>query len=165
MIQVLGDYLSAMSDLVDRHGGTLDEFAGEGLMALFGAPDEIPAPKQAQFSIKAALAMQPKLPELDESWRTLGLGADLRVRIGINTGMVSVGSYASPGRMTYTAVGIETNIASRIQAASQSGCIWVSDTTYQLVREEFEFKPRGEVECKGVHYPVKVFEVPKKQLQ
>lgn len=158
MTQVLGDYLSTMSDLVDQHGGTLNEFAGDGLMALFGAPDESPAPKQAQFSIKAALAMQAKMPELNESWRVLGLGTDLRVRIGINTGMVSVGSYGSRGRMTYTAVGIHTNIASRIQAAAEPGSIWISDATYQLVREEFDFKPRGELDCKGVHYSVKVFE-------
>lgn len=159
MTQVLGDYLFAMSDLIDRHGGTLNEFAGDGLMALFGAPDEAPAPKQAQSSIKAALAMQAKVPELNESWRVLGLGADLRVRIGINTGMVSVGSYGSSGRMTYTAVGMQTNIASRIERAAEPGGIWVSDATYQLARDEFPFKPRGEVECKGVHYPVKVFEV------
>lgn len=157
MTQVLSDYLSAMADLVDEHGGTLNEFAGDGLMALFGAPDECAFADQGRNSVRAAMAMQARMPELNQSWRALGLECDLRVRIGINTGTVSVGSYGSSGRMTYTAVGLQTNIAARIEAAATPGSIWISDATYQLIQQEFAFEPQGEVLCRGVHDPVKVY--------
>lgn len=159
MTRVLSDYLSAMSDLVDAAGGTLNEFAGDGLMALFGAPDEVAPMEQAQRSLRAALAMQEKMVALSESWRVLGLGRALKVRIGINTGMVSVGSYGSPGRMTYTAVGLVTNIAARLQEAAEPGQILICETTYQLAREEVDCAPRGELDCKGVHYAVPVYAV------
>jgi len=157
--QVLSDYLSAMSQLVDAAGGTLTEFAGDGLMALFGAPDEVMPIEQARRSIRAALAMQAKMRELGESWRVFGLGKALAVRIGINTGMVSVGSYGSQGRMTYTAVGLVTNIAARVEAGAEAGQILISESTYQLVRDEVDCTPRGGLDCKGVHYPVPVYAV------
>lgn len=157
--QVLSDYLSAMSSLVDTAGGTVNEFAGDGLMALFGAPDEVAPMEQARRSIRAALAMQAKMQELSESWRVLGLGKALQVRIGINTGMASVGSYGSQGRMTYTAVGLVTNIAARVESAAEPGQILISETTYQLVRDEADCTPRGGLDCKGVHFPVLVYAV------
>jgi class 3 adenylate cyclase len=79
------------------------------------------------------------------------------MRVGINTGTVSVGSYGSRGRMTYTAFGLQTNITSRIEQAAAPGSVMVSDSTYHLARDAFHFEARGEVECKGVHYPVPVY--------
>lgn len=157
--QVLSDYLSAMSDLVDAAGGTLNEFAGDGLMALFGAPDEVAPREQVHRSIRAALAMRAKMLELSEAWRRLGLSRALKVRIGINTGMVSVGSYGSPGRRTYTAVGLVTNIAARLEGAAEPGQILISETAYQLVHDEVDCTPRGGLDCKGVHAPVPVYAV------
>ncbi|MGH8458952.1 MAG: adenylate/guanylate cyclase domain-containing protein, partial [Nevskiales bacterium] len=104
-----------------------------------------------------AQAMQARLPELNARWRKLGLGAALQIRVGINTGMVSVGSYGSEGRMTYTAIGLQTNIAARIQSHCEPGGILISDATWQLIHEAIECTPKGEVQCKGVHYPVAVY--------
>ena len=160
MTEVLNDYMSAMADLIEQHGGTLNEFAGDGLMALFGAPEAMTPEDQARNAIQAAQAMQAKMPKLNEQWRKLGLGAELTTRIGINTGMVSVGSYGSQGRMTYTAIGLQTNIASRIESAAEPGKTLISDATWQLVSNEISCEPRGEVECKGVHFPIKVYSAP-----
>ena len=85
------------------------------------------------------------------------MGNALEIRIGINTGMVSVGSYGSDGRMTYTAIGLQTNIASRIESAARPGEILISEASWQLVNDTVACEPRGEVECKGVHFPVKVY--------
>lgn len=155
--QVLSEYLSAMANLIDEHRGTLNEFAGDGLMALFGAPQFMEPAEQARQAIAAAQAMQAGMPALNDSWRRLGLGTALEIRIGINTGMVSVGSYGSQGRMTYTAIGLQTNIASRIESRAQAGQILISDATWQLIRDELRCEPRGEIECKGVHYPIQVY--------
>ena len=154
---LLVDYLSGMAGKIEDFGGTLNEFAGDGLMALFGAP-EIQEPEvQARQAIAAAREMQALMSQLNERWLRLGIGRPLRMRVGINTGTVSVGSYGSRGRMTYTAFGLQTNITSRIEQAAAPGSVLVSDSTYHLAREAFVLEPRGEVECKGVHYPVPVY--------
>ena len=158
MTEVLNTYLSNMVDIIEQHGGTLNEFAGDGLMALWGAPNSLAPEDQARQAINAAQAMQAQMPVLNEQWRKLGLGTELKARIGINTGMVSVGSYGSQGRMTYTAIGLQTNIASRIESKAEPGETLISDASYQLIRDEINCEPKGEVECKGVHYPVKVYQ-------
>ena len=79
--------------------------------------------------------------------------------MGINTGMLSVGSFGSQGRMTYTAIGLQTNVTARIQAQCQPGGILLSDASWQLIREEVQCTPKGEIEVKGVHFPIKVYEV------
>lgn len=155
--QIINDYMSTMATLIDEHHGTVNEFIGDGLMALFGAPEELEPEDQAQKAIAAAQAMQNKMPELNRRWRKLGLGEELKIRIGINTGVLSVGSFGSEGRMTYTAIGLQTNIAARIQSHCEPGGILISDATYALVEGEVDFEPRGEVECKGVHFPIKVY--------
>ena len=157
MTEVLNEYMSSMANLIEQHGGTLNEFAGDGFMALFGAPDAMAPEDQVRSAVAAASEMQAKMPQLNEQWRKLGLGSELKVRIGINTGMVSVGSYGSQGRMTYTAIGLQTNIASRIESKAAAGETLISDASYQLIHDEINCEARGEVECKGVHFPVKVY--------
>lgn len=157
---VVNEYLSAMADLIEKHGGTLNEFAGDGLMALFGAPELLEPEDQALRATRAASEMQARMPLLNERWRKVGIGEPLGLRIGINTGVLSVGSFGSNSRMTYTAIGLQTNIASRIQTQCSPGGVLISDATWQLVRDRVECSPKGEFEVKGVHYPVKVYEVP-----
>jgi len=154
---LLVDYLSGMAEKVEKFGGTLNEFAGDGLMALFGAPNYVEPEQQARQAVSAAREMQDLMSQLNERWLRVGIGRPLKMRVGINTGTVSVGSYGSQGRMTYTAFGLQTNITSRIEQAAAPGSVLVSDSTYQLARDAFAFEPRGEVECRGVHYPVPVY--------
>lgn len=159
--QVVGEYMAAMADIVDAHKGTVNEFVGDGLMAMFGAPQALSAEEQAINAVRAAIAMQARLPQLNIGWRKLGLGAPVKIRIGINTGMSSVGSYGSIGRMTYTAIGLQTNIAARIQSHCEPGGILMSQNTWELIRDEIDCKHEGEVSCKGVHFPVSVYSVMK----
>jgi class 3 adenylate cyclase len=155
MTEVLNDYMSNMAEVIEAHGGTLNEFAGDGLMAIFGAPEAKAPVDQAQSAVVAASKMHLAMEDLNKRWRLLGLGKALKTRIGINTGMASVGSYGSTGRMTYTAIGLQTNIAARLEAAASPGQVIVSNNTFQLVEEQFDWEPAIEVECKGVHYPVR----------
>jgi len=157
LTQVIGEYMSAMAEIVDIHRGTVNEFIGDGLMAMFGAPVELDPEAQALHAVRAAEAMHARLPDLNRRWRKLGLGGDLQIRVGINTGMASVGSYGAEGRMTYTALGLQTNIAARIQAVCEPGGILLSEATWHLVQEEIPCESRGSIECKGVHFPVTVY--------
>jgi class 3 adenylate cyclase len=159
LTEVVNDYMSRMSELVDEHGGLVNEFAGDGLMAIFGAPDEMEPEDQVTAAVGAARAMQAALPELGRRWRRLGVLRVLTTRIGINTGVLSVGSFGSEGRMTYTAIGLNTNIAARLQSACEPGEVLLSEASWALVRDEVPCELRGEVACKGVHFPVRAYAV------
>jgi len=78
------------------------------------------------------------------------------MRIGINIGVLSVGSFGSAGRVTYTAIGLQTNVAARMQSHCEPGGILLSDSSWHLVKDRITCEPRGEVVCKGVHYPVRI---------
>jgi class 3 adenylate cyclase len=154
---VISDYMSAMTQIVHDHGGTVNEFSGDGLMAIFGAPTPMQPEEQAVCAVRAARVMQESLPKLNARWSRSGLSTPLQVRIGINTGMASVGSYGSEGRMTYTAIGLQTNIAARIQAKCEPGRILLTEATWQLLSADDDCELIGEVDCKGVHSPVRVY--------
>lgn len=156
---LLVDYLSGMAEMVEKFGGTLNEFTGDGLMAVFGAPNEMAPEEQARRAVAAAREMQGLMEGLNQRWQRLGLGRQLTIRIGINTGEASVGSYGSRGRMTYTAMGLQTNITARIEKEAEPGSVLISDATYQLIREIERCEPRGEIECRGVHTPVQVYQL------
>lgn len=157
LTRVANDYMNAMSQLVDEHSGIVNEFAGDGLMALFGAPDEMETAEQAVCAVRAAEAMQARLPSLNLEWRRLGVAAPIQMRIGISSGIASVGSFGSQGRMTYTAIGLHTNIAARLEGSAEPGSILLSESTWQLVRDRIRCEPRGAVQCKGVREPVPVY--------
>jgi class 3 adenylate cyclase len=156
---VLNEYLSEMAMLANDFQGTLNEFIGDGLMILFGAPEATNDEDQAMRAVRMATRMQERMVDLNEKWFREGLDVPLRIRVGINTGIVSVGSFGSQGRMTYTAIGNQTNLAARIQAQCEAGKVLLGDSTWRLVREEIDCIPKGEIEVKGIHYPVQVHEV------
>ena len=121
--QIINEYMAAMSDVVESQGGVVTEFAGDGLMAIFGAPETFEPDEQVRRALSAATAMHARLGDLNKSWFQLGIEQPLQVRIGINTGMLSVGTFGSDGRATYTAIGLQMNVAARIQAQCEPGGI------------------------------------------
>lgn len=127
------------------------------MMAVFGAPDEMPDEQQAVSAVRAAQAMQAHLPSLNGSWQEIGVTEPMRMRIGISTGVLSVGSFGSVGRMTCTAIGLHTNIAARLEAHCEPGEVLVSDSPWRLLHDRIPCEPRGEVQCKGVRDPVRVY--------
>ncbi|MEX0809159.1 MAG: adenylate/guanylate cyclase domain-containing protein [Dongiaceae bacterium] len=115
VIELLGDYLSEMSVLIEREKGTIDKFIGDGIMAFWNAP--LPVPDHAMAACRAALACQRRLAALRGSAAT---GAPLlEARIGINTGAVLVGNIGSRDRLNYSAVGDPVNVASRLEALNK----------------------------------------------
>lgn len=157
LAQVVDEYLGTVTDVVERHGGTLNEFAGDGVMALFGAPTEMPVEDQVVAAIAAAHEIQAALVRLNEGWFRLGLDRPLTARVGINTGVVSVGTFGSDGRGTYTGIGLQTNIAARIQSICEPGSVLISQSSWHLVKDVVPCEERGEAEVKGVHFPIRVY--------
>lgn len=155
--QIINEYMATMSDIVEDQGGVVTEFAGDGLMAIFGAPEALEPEEQVRHALSAANAMHARLAELNKTWFRLGIEQPLRVRIGINTGMLSVGTFGSDGRATYTAIGLQMNVAARIQAQCEPGGTLLSSASWHLVKDEVDCHPLGEVSVKGVHFPISIY--------
>ncbi len=157
VVQVLNEYFEVMVEVIFRHRGTLDKFIGDGLMALFGAPEE--DPRQEEHALMAAIEMQSELEKLSRKWEPLGV--KLKIGIGINTGPAIVGSIGSPRRREYTAVGDTVNVASRLESATKDlGVnILVSEFTYYAVKSSFPFQRMGTVQVKGRQEPLTVYSV------
>lgn len=158
LAEIVNDYLGELSELIERHGGTLNEFAGDGVMAIFGAPDELDPADQVRAALAAAQELQRSLPTWSESWYQHGIIEDAKARVGINTGTVSVGTFGSQIRATYTGIGLQTNIAARVQAEAEPGGILLSNTSWHLVKDSVMCRPHGEVMVKGVHFPIELYE-------
>jgi len=141
---------------VHRYEGTVNQFLGDGIMALFGAP--IAHEDHARRAVHAALGIQRTL----ESYRNeleRGRGVQFRVRQGLNTGLVVVGSIGSDLRMDYTAVGDTTNVAARMLQIADAGRIVVAEATHRLVGNYFHTRPLGSLTLKGKTEPVDAWEV------
>src|SRR5436853_1222797 len=141
---------------IHRYEGTVNQFLGDGLMALFGAP--IAHEDHAQRAAHAALAMQQTLSRYrDELQATRAI--DFRVRLGLNTGLVVVGAIGDNLRMDYTAVGDTTNTAARMQQLAEPGAIVVAEASQKLIAPYFATRALGAVPVKGKSQPVAAYEL------
>ena len=156
---LLNEYLSEMTAIADRFGATVNQFVGDGIMIFFGAPEATNDRDHALRAVRMALAMQGRMRELGEKWFNEGIQTPFRIRVGVNTGVASVGDFGSEGRTTYSAIGNQTNLTARIQDHCEPGKVLISHTTWALVKDEIACEEHGEIEVKGLHYPVRVYEV------
>ncbi len=152
---LLDQYLELAFREIYRFEGIVNQIAGDGLMALFGAP--VAHEDAPQRAIRAALAIEEALGLLNERLR--GRGPELRARIGINSGPVVVGTVGNDLKMDYTAVGDTTNLAARLESLAAPGTILVSEPTYRLVRGFFQVRPTGPLAVKGKSEPVAAYEI------
>jgi class 3 adenylate cyclase/CheY-like chemotaxis protein len=153
---VVGRHLSAMAEVVTEHGGTIDKFQGDAVMAVFGAPD--PLTDHAERALRCAIAMQRRQAELNaQGWGGADV-EDLRVGIGVNTGLVVAGAVGGGGRLEYTVVGDAVNVASRLQAEAAGGEVVASASTVAAA-DGIECEPIGLRHVKGREEPVEVFRV------
>jgi class 3 adenylate cyclase/tetratricopeptide (TPR) repeat protein len=153
---LMGRAIELMVEEVHRYEGTVNQFLGDGVMALFGAP--IAHEDHTRRAVQAALAIQEALQSLDQELRSAGRSG-LQVRQGLNTGLVVVGSIGTDLRMDYTAVGDTTNVAARLQHAAEPGSILISGRTRRLVEGYFQLRSIGAIDLKGKAEKVPAFEV------
>jgi len=159
LARLLNEYFSEMTRIADRHGGTVDELSGDAILVFFGAPVATDDRDQALRAVRMAVDMQRRVAELNAQWLAEGRADTVTVRMGVNTGVVTVGNFGSPERMKYAALGRHVNIAARLQAISRPGQVLISHATWLLVRDEIPCTPGGETLLKGLHTPVRIYEV------
>ncbi len=156
IVDILNEYFTRVTDIIFDHGGTLDKYLGDGVMAVFGAP--ISKGNDAANAVRAAMAIQALLIELNRD-----AGArnwpELKVGIGINTGIVTAGNIGSPKRIDYTVVGDAVNVASRLMSNAAGAQILISDSTAQDLDAGFELNPLEPLRVKGKTAPLAVFSV------
>lgn len=144
------------TDPVEQHGGSVIQFRGDGILALFGVPVE--RHDDAERAVRASLEMQHNLASIGAE-----IGAqysmDLSARIGLNTGVVVVGEMGNPGHAIHTAMGDAVNLAERMQRMAEPGGIVMSESTYQQVRGRFQVQSLGPTMVKGKPDPVRAYSV------
>jgi adenylate cyclase len=163
VVQLLNNYFTAMSDIIFAHGGTLDKYLGDGLMALFGAPTA--SPEDACNAVSASVQMQRRMEEINAQLRADGL-AEIAIGIGLHTGVATVGYIGSERRSEYTAIGDTVNLAARLEQNALPGQIILSDATARAAEGAgCGFHPRPPITVKNRVQPVPIFEVDWKQAK
>jgi PAS domain S-box-containing protein len=159
LAEVLNGYLREMTAAVIACGGSVDNLIGDGVMAVFGAPQEMPEAEQAWAAVQAAMEMQRRCHELGTSLRERGIPADLNIRVGLNTAHCTVGVFGSEVMRAYMAVGFAVNVAARLQTAADPGSILCGFRTYALVKDRVKAEERGELSVKGAARPVEAWQI------
>jgi class 3 adenylate cyclase/tetratricopeptide (TPR) repeat protein len=154
--QIMDGCFKILMKEIHKFEGTINQFTGDGVMALFGAP--VAHEDHAQRACYAALSIQKALEHYEEKIKK-DFGAEFKMRIGLNSGPVIVGAIGDDLRMDYTAVGDTSNLASRIEKKAKPGTSLVSVHIHKLARDFFEFKSLGRVEVNGKKEPQEVFEL------
>ena len=157
-VKFLNEYLGEMTDILLAHEGTLDKYDGDAIKAFFGAP--IYFNNHAEKACLVAIAMQNRLDELNVEWKGKGL-PELKMRIGINTGMIVVGNLGSKTRMSYGMNGDAVNLAARLEGANKFYGTWsmIAESTYLQAKDAIEAREMDFIQVVGRKTPVKVYEL------
>jgi adenylate cyclase len=158
LVSLLGEYFAASTRIILAHGGTVDKFIGDAVMAFWGAPS--PTADHALRAVQAALEMQAAARQIDARAQAR-LGERLRIGVGINSGDAVVGQIGAPERMSYTAVGDPVNVAARVESLTREheADILITQSTYELVKFEVQAEPLGVMHVKGRTDPVALYRV------
>ncbi|MBS1255198.1 MAG: Adenylate cyclase 1 [Deltaproteobacteria bacterium] len=159
LTELLTHYLTEMSKVAIKWGGTIDKFIGDAVLVFFGDPISKGNKKDAVSCVSMALEMLAKLKSLRGFWRERGVSRPLNVRIGIHTGVCTVGNFGSEDRLDYTVIGNGVNLASRLESSADANQILISEDTYLLVKQDVRCKKHEAVSVKGVSHPVQTYEV------
>ena len=156
LIPIINRYFEAMTNVISRYRGTVDELQGDGILVFFGAPlSSFDHPERA---VACAIEMQNKMVEVNAAQRRESL-PELAMGIGINTGEVVVGNIGSKNRLKYGAVGTAINLAYRIESCTKGGQLLISPTTYQKVKSFVHIRNNMKREFKGIKDPMTIYDV------
>lgn len=158
LVLILNEYLTAMTEIIIEHNGTLDKYEGDAIVAFWGAP--IPQPDHALRACKTAIAMQERLSDMRNRWKGEGKPL-LNVRIGINSGEMIVGNMGGRDRFDYTVIGDSVNLGARLEGANKQyrTNLMISQSTYDLVRDHVVVRELDMLVVAGKTEPMRVYEL------
>jgi class 3 adenylate cyclase/tetratricopeptide (TPR) repeat protein len=156
VIEIMNGAFAFLNVAVAKYDGTVARLMGDAVLAFFGAP--VAHEDDAERAVRAGLEIQAAAKDYGQAIKAQ-YGVDFNVRVGINTGLAVLAVVGDEIKTEYTAMGDTTNVASRLQGAAAPGTVHISAGTYHLVKELFEFRPRGAIEVKGKSAPIETYEV------
>ncbi|MEC4984712.1 MAG: adenylate/guanylate cyclase domain-containing protein [Oscillatoria sp. PMC 1068.18] len=157
VVKILNFYLEYMADVITKYGGTIDEFMGDGILVLFGAPT--PRKDDAERAVATAVAMQLAMEPVNQQMQAWNL-PPLQMGIGINTGEVVVGNIGSEKRTKYGVVGSHVNLTYRIESYTTGGQILISESTFnELDSSQLRIDDQMQVQPKGVQEPITIYDL------
>ena len=159
LTNLIADYLTEMTDIAMKYGGTVDKYIGDAIMIFFGDPDTKGIKIDAVSCVKMALEMLTRLSVIKKKWESQGISDNLSIRIGIHSDICTVGNFGSKDRLDYTVLGNGVNLASRLEGLAKPNTILISDSTYNIIKEEIDCTASEEVKVKGKLQPVKTYKV------
>jgi class 3 adenylate cyclase len=155
VMALLGEYHAAIGEIINKYGGTLERYAGDGVMVVFNDP--IPVDNPALQAVLMAIDMRAAIGELIEKWRKLG--HDIGFGIGIAHGFATLGTIGFEGRFDYAAIGTVSNVASRLCDEAKPGQILISPRVLMAVEKDITVEPVGDFSLKGIRRPLMAFNV------
>lgn len=159
LTDILNQYLTEMSKIALKHGGTIDKYVGDSIMVFFGDPTTLGIRKDALACVSMAIEMRQYMKVLQQRWRERGFSHNLEIRMGINAGACNVGNFGTDSRMDYTIIGREVNLASRLESLAEAGDILISEDTYKLVQDKVMCREKGRVKVRGFSHLVGVYQI------
>ncbi|WP_341936542.1 adenylate/guanylate cyclase domain-containing protein [Marinimicrobium sp. C2-29] len=159
LTELLNHYLTEMSKIITHYGGTIDKFMGDGIMVMFGDSNSKGVKQDCVNCLSMAIAMKKRMKSLQQEWYNQGIKKPLQIRMGINTGYCTVGTFGTSSHLDYTVLGTHVNLASRLESAAAPDEILISHETWSLVKDSVMCRDKGEINVKGFSQPVKVYQV------
>jgi class 3 adenylate cyclase len=155
VMALLRDYHAAIGEIIIKYSGTLERYAGDGVMVVFNDP--VPVENPALQAVMMALEMRNVIGALTEKWRRLG--HEIGFGIGIAHGFATLGTIGFEGRFDYAAIGTVANVASRLCDEAKPGQILISPRVFMAVEDAVKVEPVGEFELKGIRRPIAAYNV------
>ncbi len=159
LTRLLNHYLTEMSKIALAHGATIDKYVGDAMVIFFGDPDSLGVREDALACVSMAIEMRERMQALERMWMEAGLEKPLKCRVGINTGICTVGNFGSEDRMDYTIIGSGVNLAARLEKACPPSEILISYETYSHIKNTISCQPEGKIQAKGFTEPVSTYRV------
>ena len=159
LTDLITNYLTEMTNIAIKYGGTVDKYIGDAIMIFFGDPQSMGTKKDALACVSMALEMKKKLRKLKKDWERTGLSESLDVRMGIHTDVCTVGNFGSSDRLDYTVLGNGVNLASRLEAMAGANEILISENTHNLINKDVQSQFFSEITVKGKAHPIKAYQV------
>ena len=159
LTNLLNRYLTEMTNIALEHGATVDKYIGDAIMVFFGDPESRGVKEDARACVRMAIAMLRRLAELHTEWLELGAAQPFHLRMGINTGYVTVGNFGSDDRMDYTIIGSSVNATARLESYAETDGILIGHETYSLVKDEVDAEEQEPIKVKGFAEPLRCYKV------
>src|SRR6185503_5625960 len=159
LTNVLNRYLTEMSTIALEYGATIDKYIGDAIMVFFGDPETKGLKDDALACVRMAIAMVRRMRELRSEWQELGAEKPFRLRIGINTGYVTVGNFGSNDRMDYTIIGNAVYLTARLPSQPEIDGVLLGHETYSLLKDEVAAEEQTPIKVKGFAEPIRCYKV------